>query len=320
MKTLKSTIILLLFSVALVIIIIMCKPWVSERIMGNANYCMASLIKSEKIDNLFIGSSMFRQGIEFSEIEKDSVWMLAYNGIQPIMISHILEYLLENVVEIDTLYCDMYVYTIIATPSISDDRIFLDTSNKFKWSVLSEAVDEGGDYSSMYDGMVHANNEFLLTFPISYPLINARYDRGSSLHSDATGLSKDEISKLDFPADFGEFNDKQVEGLKRIFELTREYGIDLVFIETPKYIRIAQNEQYLQLMYDYCRLVSKNADRIILSRDTYSYVVSKGMDPAMIGCVDFNNDNSLFYLDLIHLSGQGRYEYSKSLFDYLHLN
>ena len=63
-------------------IIILIKNEYSYKLLENANYGMPALIEKGKVKNLYIGSSMFRQGIDIMTLEENGEdnYVLAYNG------------------------------------------------------------------------------------------------------------------------------------------------------------------------------------------------------------------------------------------------
>jgi len=119
----KKIMCIIAISLIIVSIIILSKNEYGRKLYKNANFGIEALIKKGEIENLFIGSSMFRQGLDIYALEKtigfDS-YILAYSGNQPAFELLELEYLLKNGVKIKNLYMDMYVYTLYANPNIND--------------------------------------------------------------------------------------------------------------------------------------------------------------------------------------------------------
>ena len=95
-------------------IIILIKNEYSYKLLENANYGMPALIEKGKVKNLYIGSSMFRQGIDIMTLEENGEdnYVLAYNGNQPVLEYYQLRNLIENNVQIENLYVDMYLIKI----------------------------------------------------------------------------------------------------------------------------------------------------------------------------------------------------------------
>lgn len=140
-------------------------------LLSGDNYGMPELIEKHEVDNLFIGSSMFRQGLDIHVLEEalgESVYILSYNGNQPVFMAEELEYLLEHGVKIKNLYIDLYAYTAAASPWISDTKMFLDTDIQFKrntWNLMKEHNEM--ELKHFYEMFVTANNEYLLTYPVN---------------------------------------------------------------------------------------------------------------------------------------------------------
>ena len=116
-------------------------------------YGIPAAIEQEEINHLFLGSSMFRQGMDIDVLEENlegNVYILSYNGNQPVFMAKELEYMLKNGVKVDKLYIDFYAYTMTALPWIFDTKIFLDTDLGFKadaWKTLDKYNDmDFGDF------------------------------------------------------------------------------------------------------------------------------------------------------------------------------
>ena len=76
------------------------KTLFSNDLFKSSTYGMPALIEKGHVDQLFLGSSMFRQGIDIQTLkeyfpEKEN-YILAYNGNQPIWEYYQLKYLLCN--------------------------------------------------------------------------------------------------------------------------------------------------------------------------------------------------------------------------------
>lgn len=265
------------------------------RCLPGGPYGMGPLLEQGGAEHVFLGSSMFRQGLDIHVLEEElgsSVYLLSYNGNQPALMAMELSYLLEQGVEISHLYVDLYGYTGAAAPWISDTKILLDTDLSFKWQTwkLMCAWNDTG-ILDFYELFVTANNEQLLTWPIHTRLLSAQFYKGGTL--------------LDSPGTTGEalqyslgtregLHPAQVEGYKELISLCREEGIALTFLETPKYEALYEDETYRMLLEQCQEAVSPCP--VILS-----------------GELEFDNGDPEQFQDLIHLSGQGRREYTQKL-------
>ena len=269
------------------------------RYLPNSKYGMQAAINEEHISNLFMGSSMFRQGLSIDvlevELEGES-YILSYNGNQPIMIAKQLEYLLENGVTIDNLYVDLYPYTAVDTPSLSDTKILIETNFEYKkelWEILE--LQGEVSFSDLYEFYVTSNNEILFTYPIYYPLMSTQFRNGGSL-SVKSGRSNEELDELSVPEITNEINGYQLEGYNKIIEVCKINKIKLKFIETPKYSKVNNDKSYIDVL---------NKCVVILENNNVECIVD--------GDIDFNNENGNNFIDLIHMSTEGSKVYTTEL-------
>ena len=80
------------FIIALILILIKNEY---ARCLPASTYGMQAAIRKERVDNLFIGSSMFRQGLDIDVLEAElpgSSYILSYNGNQPALMALELQY------------------------------------------------------------------------------------------------------------------------------------------------------------------------------------------------------------------------------------
>ena len=291
-------------------VLVFAKLGISPYLMKDANYGMARLKTMGKVDILFVGSSMFRQGIDTQSLSdgQEQTYLLAYNGNQPFSIYLEIEELLDNGVQIDYLVVDMYAYSLTADVMLSDVRIFQDNSTKFTYS-LYETMRENGsaDVSDLHEMLIKTNNEVFFTWPISFPLINDRYINGSNA-SKNKGATADQLSKL--PLDFGntEINDVQAKALDNLIQLCREKNVDIMFLETPKYSYLYQGDAYCNIMGEYIKLLNSYGCKQIISQRT---AMECGVQEDEVHTVySFESDTSEFFTDLLHMSSDGREAFS----------
>ena len=301
MKKILTTVAAVLVAVALIIVL---KNQYGS-IFAGSTYGMPAAVKKGEIDHLFIGSSMFRQGLDIDALEENldgEVYILSYNGNQPVFMAKELEYLLEEGLKINNLYIDFYAYTLTAVPWISDTKMFLDTDLGFKmdaWKIMSENNEVG--LKDFYEMFVTANNEQIFMYPINNAIVSSQFRNGGSLMAPA-GQSKEHLDTLDLGVRDGLF-ESQLAGYDRILELAEEYDINLLFIETPKYEKMLKDSRdgcysdLLNEMIDW----AKQADASYLLADTFA----------------FDHADAANFQDLIHLSGQGRKTYCQMLSEYI---
>lgn len=161
------------------IIILIIKNEFSPMLLLSANYGMPALIKTGEVDNLYIGSSMFRQGIDIMVLDENGErnYILAYNGNQPVLEYYQLKNLLDNNLKIENLYVDMYVYSAWAQPKISDEKMLMEFGIKDKWS-LYKLISNGENAKTFWQMFVTGNNELLATWIFSNKIIDGNFSRG----------------------------------------------------------------------------------------------------------------------------------------------
>lgn len=310
----KKIMCIIAISLIMVSIIILSKNEYGRKLYKNANFGIEALIKKGEIENLFIGSSMFRQGLDIYALEKtigSDSYILAYSGNQPAFELLELEYLLKNGVKIKNLYMDMYVYTLYANPNINDTRILAQTNTKFKTDIWDMLKKNGKpDLSVFWEMFVTSNNEAFLSFPISYKLTNNLYHKGGNTQKN-TGLTLEQFAHLEVPTTSSNAPcDYQVNAILKIIELCKQNQINLIFLETPKWNKVCENNKYQDMMKEYISILDKNDVIFSLSSKT-----SECLNYTDCKIVDFDSDNPKYFLDMVHMSSDGREDYGLKLFN-----
>ena len=288
-------------------------------LLRNSTYGFSPLISgSSKVGTLFLGSSMFRQGLDIYALESkfpDS-WILAYNGNQPVFENEELLYLARHNFIPKRVFLDMYAFSVVAPSKVSDDRIFLHTDLLFKMQ-LWKKLNANGDMtlSALWQMFVTSNNENLLAWFLHKPLIEKRYHRGGNIldvagRDSATILLSPEmeISQLSLRRE-------QVVAIREIVDFCRRNDVQLAFIETPKYQSVVDS-RYVSIMESYGALLDSLHVPYYLSEETANKLLRE-TPSENVTVVPFNSSNPKFFLDYIHLSSDGRREYSRSLMESL---
>ena len=277
------------------------------RLLPVSTYGMQAAIERRETENLFIGSSMFRQGLSIDVLEEDlpgSSYILSYNGNQPALMAMELAYMLEEGLEVKNLYIDLYPYTAAADPWISDTKILLDTDLDFKiqaWRLMAE--NSGASFSDFFEFFVTANNEQLLTYPINNALVSSQFRNGGTLLQQE-GSTREELYALGMLGSRDGLHEAQMEGYRKIAALAEEYGLNLYFLETPKYERMYADPDYMEL-YQLCL---EEVQRLKAEwNGSGSFEVLYAED------LDFDSSDAGNFQDLIHLSSAGRAEYTQLL-------
>lgn len=310
----KKLLYMLLFSLVLILCFVCLKNEWGRKLYAKANYGIEALIRKGEIENLFIGSSMFRQGIDIFSLEEtigNDSFILAFDGNQPAFEYLELKYLIDNGVKIRRLYLDMYAYSVASTPNVSDTRLLIQTDTKFKceiWKMLS--LYGNTNLSVLWEMFVTANNESLLTFPISYKLTNPLYYKGGNVQKN-NGSTLSELSLLQIPhVRDNKINDLQRVNLINIIELCKNNMIELNFIETPKWYIVNDDNDYIELMEEYVLFLDENGISYYLSQNT-----AEKLNMSIERIVPFDSQIPEYFIDLVHMSSLGRTLFTTNLFN-----
>ena len=291
----KNKLIFSVFTIIFVVILLIIKAEYASLIYRDSTYGMPALVAKGGIENLYLGSSMFRQGLDIESIEnhQGDSYILAYNGNQPVSELIELEYLINNNVKIKNLYVDMYAYSMTAEPDISDDKLLLETDIATKYRLMKSVKDKS--LQKLWSVCVSANNDMIMTAPIINPILNNQFRSGGAL-SVTEGLDGDEYSKIAPPVDTDIINEEQKKAVGDIVTLCRKNDIDVVFIETPKSRVVMEDKNYKSIMKSYRELLDEQGVQFVSSED-----------------YEFDYDNSYLFIDAIHLSYQGRVNFCENL-------
>ena len=270
--------------------------------LPNQNRGIQDCINKGVIDNLFIGSSMFRQGIDIDSLNESSNginYILSYNGLQPFAIETILKILLQHNCIIKNLYVDMYAFSIVSSPKISDKRLIWDLNLSDKIKIFNK-IYSGWSFSAGFDFFGRLNNEYFITHPISNYLVSKRYKNGGRIRS----LNESELTSIQLSAREPMMlnalkkgiNEVQLQSISGLIIICKQNNINVVFCETPKHAVISKNEIYNRVMNKYVSFLKEKNVKYILGSDIPNF-----------------SDNSSFFQDFVHLSCKG----SKSFTNYL---
>ena len=282
--------------------------------MATANFGVTRAARFELVDKLFIGSSMFRQGIDIDVVAADdeTAYLLAYNGNQPVLELQELRRFFELGGRTNEVIVDMYAYSLAAMPKLSDTRVLLDDfDGRYVNRIWRAVATRCFDWTTYYQMRFQANNELLLTAPISFATINRRYKNGGNLGT-RSGSPTERLMKLPMLPDCDVFQTSQANALIELVELCHAYGAQVTFVETPKYCRIFMgSESYVHAMENYLKLLDGCKCRLVMHDETLSRISSTPAAGVLAYSFDYSDAES--YSDLIHLSSDGRKMFSATL-------
>ena len=150
---------------------------------------------------------------------------------------------------------------------------------------------------------VTANNEQLLTYPINNRLVSSQFRGGGTLLAQE-GSTREELYALGTLGSRDGLNEAQVEGYRQLAALAQEYGLNLYFLETPKYERMYADEDYMEL-YELCLAEIRDIGENWEGKGSFTLICAEDLD--------FDSSDPGNFQDLIHLSAAGRTEYTRLL-------
>lgn len=301
-------------TVAVCVLILFIKNEYTYLLLQDANYGIPALIKQGSVDNLYLGSSMFRQGLDIETLNEngESNYILSYNGNQPYLEYIILKKLIDNGVKIKNLYVDMYAYSVVAEPNLSDEKILLEFSLSDKLEIY-RIMRNSENYEAvlskaklLWQMFVSSNNDTLLSWPISHAVVDSQFYQGGTLSYSAGIQDSAKKEKLFSPNryssnEYASLNELQVYYLESLLFLTRISNINVIFLETPKTPLSMNDNYYDDIMRQYSSLVSQNEIPMITA------------DKVQL----FGNLDESYFSDVLHLSTKGRIFYSLFLNEYI---
>lgn len=298
-KIITTALVAILVFAGIILIKNMCSYMLYNDAMG-----VRSVIAQNHIDTLFVGSSAYRKGVDMYMIEEElpgNSFMLTYNGNQPFNVAIELEEIMKAGTEIETVVVDFNPSMVDRGADLSDKRLLWDISMEGKkelWSELKHR--EGASLFTWYDFWVSSNIDYMFTYPIAKPMISARYYRGGSASTEESeGLTKTELDGLEIIENPG-IDELQMRSIDRIIDICAENDINLIFLESPRYTTMAENENYKAK-----------------SKELGSHIDSKGITVITGENLGFDNSNPEYYADLTHMSGKGGKTLTKSIIEVL---
>lgn len=302
-KSVVKTFVTIALAFLIVLAVVMLKNCYSYLIPNNA-FGIRYVIDNGSADYLFIGSSSFRKGVDMHALEDalgDGVYMVTYNGNQPMNVQIELEQIVDAGTEVKTLVYELEPGMVDRGADLSDKRLLWDIDMPSKitiWRYLRQRDDY--DFFMFFDYFVSSNMDYLLTYPISYPMIAKRYYRGGNNGEDVSpAKTAEELDKLPIIEDPG-IDELQRESLKNIIKLCNDNNIELIFMEPPKYIKMYSDKNFAE----------KNAELM-------EFLRSEGANVMTGENLGFDNTNPAFYADLSHMSYDGMVEFTKCVIDNL---
>lgn len=303
-KQIKKTIITILSAFLVFLLIVALKNLFSQKIPNDTTGVQA-VIRRKNIDYLFLGSSSFRKGVNMKLLEDrlpgENVFMLTYNGNQPMNVYVELNEIINAGTDIGTLVYEIEPGMIDRGADLSDKRLLFDIGIESKltiWRYLRERED--ADFFMFFDYWVSSNMDYLFTYPISKKAVSGRYYLGGNDGTDVSlPKTKEELEKLPIKEEPG-IDKLQLDSLLSIMELCKNNDVELIFIEPPKYITMYNDKNFCD-----------KHDMMIKLLDENNATYYTGDD------LGFDNTRAEYYSDLSHMSEEGMNELTEDIINVL---
>ena len=271
-----------------------------------------------EVDELYTGSSMFRNGLNLYGLEKrtDRVFLVQYGGSDPAMNSLILENLIERGLVIKHFYVDMYAWAAARDPWPSDAILFFEAPFNMKlkiWDAMKQNKD-ADLVSAAWEMFMQSGNDMFIFWPIYSRLAARAYHKGGNLKSyydvKPSGQKEafPEIPEENFDI---EINPAQRDAIIKIINLCRENNINLTFIETPKYLATHNSRKYQIVMKEYLDIMNEHNTNCIMSSYTLQKIHADKSDN--VTSYDFELDNLDYFGDYVHLTAAGSVAFTNIL-------
>ena len=300
-------------------------------LLSDANYGLQALITEDQNTeddgvNLFIGSSMFRQGLDIRTMEKQlpgRSYILSYNGNQAFLEYDEIKYLINHHVKIRHIYMDMYAYAMQEIPWVHDEKIFMETDLPFKVSVWQQ-IQGSGSFGDFWKMFVTSDNDMLLSWPVSYPQVNALFYRGGNITVNGGTPSESFAAEIKTAEGVkqvtvkeklqaAQLNTLQEEYTKKLIRLCKDHQIEVSYIETPKFILVENDPDYTAIMLAFAQLLEQNQTKFHLTESTSQAMGEAGKFSCQMENIPFDSTQAEYFIDSIHLSSEGRKVYTESM-------
>lgn len=295
----KKTVITIISAFILFIAVVMVKNAYSYKI-PNDEMGIQAVIAMKDVDYLFLGSSSFRKGVNMKELEQEldgSSFMLTYNGNQPMNAMIELQEIIKAGTNVNTLVYEIEPGMIDRGADLSDKRLLWDVDLDSKlqiWNYLKDRED--ADFFMFFDYWVSSNMDYMITYPVAHKVIAKRYYKGGNDGEDVSeARTEEELMNLPIKEDPG-IDQLQLDSIVNIINMCNDNGIELIFLEPPKYKAIYADANFASKHEDMVNLLKENGATYYLGED-----------------LGFDNTNAQYYSDISHMSKEGMEELTKDI-------
>lgn len=270
-----------------------CEMPIKNRGIGDA-------IRTGDLDVLLIGSSTFRSNVDMPSMDDafdGRVYDISYGGNQ--LVATAIQYdeiRRRSPHEYGLMVFELGPMMLTQDVALSDSRVIWDLSwegKKELWQSMADAGNTTG--AMMYEYFVTSGMDDLITFPLTEPFYATRYYKGAKT-DESVSPGKEVLENEEFDISKEARVGAQYRGVVDIIQKCRDDGQAFVFVESPCYYRLQEDPVYIRYRQDYIELLEKNDAPYILAED-----------------VDFDSHDPEHFVDMNHMSAEGRRAYTAEL-------
>lgn len=291
----------ILFAIIVIISIIFLKYKYSHY-LNETNSGIGGYRKTVNCELLFIGSSQTRQDYNIRSIDSItelSSYCLAYDGLQPVFIAEIIQFLTQTSFSPKYIIMEAYPYLSIQEPAIADSRLFSDAAPELKEKLISPLKKNNTfKHNQWFELYVRRENEAMLMYPITFNYKNTLSYKGSYQNKIVEGMgtfvthekaNQNTIDRM-------ELNKFQKNAHFQLIEMCKTKNIKIIYICPPVAEPIHNSPNYKnssELLYQY---INDSLNTTYLNGSEFVSI----MEPSN-------------FADYFHLSTRGREIYSISI-------
>ena len=264
------------------------------------NRGIAYAVEEGKLGAMFVGSSSFRSNLDIDvldEIYDDGAYILSYGGNQYVACSIQYDELKSRGVKSDLYIFEMDPLMLTEEVDLSDSRVIWDLSWNGKrslWQEMCKSPQTDTGFKVWYEYFITSGMDDLVTFPITEPFYSTRYHKGAKT-GDVASPGKEYLDNVEFDVSGKNVVKAQEDSVRDLIAKCRQDGQEFMFIETPHYYRLANDETYLKYKEYFLNLLEEEGVKCITCEDT-----------------GFDNTNPDYFEDMGHMTGLGRRVYTEN--------
>lgn len=191
------------------------------------------------VDIVFLGSSHTRQSYDARLLEERTgkkVFLVAYNGLDPVSMVPVLKSMLEGGSPPKVLVMEAYGALWARPHEVQDSRLFFDAGPQLKAMLLEQLLRPKtlAAHRDAFELLVNRNNDAIIAYPLNRILLRNLSYHGAYGDKFVPGLSPERFAQLRIPLE-GELHihPEQRAALLEIVRLARERRVPVMFAESP---------------------------------------------------------------------------------------